>query len=374
MGVAQLIGVIGGYGAVGSVAARCLAADGFRLRIGGRSAERGAAFAAELADATAVDATAASVDATDAESIVRFSADCDVVLNCAGPAYELGVLPRRAAIEAGVHYVDVMDGFAAAFTPPENRIMVLSAGLLPGLSGMLPRMLAAGLDEACFVGYYVSLADFTHTGAMDYLLSMDRGYGTALAKWCDGRVVPGALNVEQDCSIVGIPRPVTAYPYLTVELVQQAQRLGLKEASWYNAFDGDHVLRALNRYRGSDDRQAPEDAATALVQASALDSFGRAPYHVLFGTADGLTEDRVPVRRTALIRGEDGNALTGVVGAIASCEVARGRVAPGVCHEAADVLAADAVLDAIRRHLPGTVVSTSEIPLTAEVMEVEGVL
>jgi hypothetical protein len=369
VGVTRLIGIVGGYGAVGSVAARCLAADGFRLRIGGRSAARSAAFAAEFADAKAV-----AVDATDAQSIARFSADCDVVLNCAGPAYELGALPRQAVIEAGAHYVDVMDGFAGPFTPPGDRVVVLSAGLLPGLSGLLPQMLTAGLGEACFTGYYGSLGDFTHTGAMDYLLSMDRDYGTALAKWRDGRVVPGALNVEHDCSIVGIPRSVTAYPYLTNELVHQAQRLGLKEASWYNTFDGEHALRVLNRYRASGNREAPEDAAASLLQASALDLFGRTPYHVLFGTAEGCTDGGVPVRRTVLIRAEDGNALTGIVGAVATREVARGRIAPGVCHEAAHVLAADLVLDAIRTHLPEAIVSTSETPLAAEVAEEEGVL
>ncbi|WP_432934372.1 saccharopine dehydrogenase NADP-binding domain-containing protein [Microbispora sp. CA-135349] len=369
MGAAQVIGIIGGYGAVGSVAARCLAADGFRLRIGGRSADRGAAAAAGFADATA-----AAVDATDAESIARFSADCDVVLNCAGPAYELGTLPRKAVVGAGAHYVDVMDGSLGTFAPPEDRVMVLSAGVLPGLSGLLPQMLTAGLDEACFVGYYGSLDRFTHTGAMDYLLSMDRGYGTALAKWRDGRVIPGALSVEQDSPVPGILRPVTAYPYLSAELVQQATRLGLKEASWYNAFDGEHALRVLNHYRASGNRQSPEDAATALVQASALDVSGRAPYHVLSGTAEGLTEERVPVRRTALIKSNDGNALTGVVGAVAAREVARGRIAPGVCHEAANVLAAGVVLDAIRTHLPETVVSISETPLAAEIVEEEGVL
>lgn len=369
VGATQVIGIVGGYGAVGSVAARCLAADGFRLKIGGRSADRAAAVAAGLADATAE-----AVDATDAESVARFSAGCDVVLNCAGPAYHLGSLPRQAVAGAGTHYVDVMDGSLESFVPPEDRVMVLSAGVLPGLSGLLPQMLTAGLREASFVGYYGSLDKFTHTGAMDYLLSMDRGYGTALAKWRDGRVIPGALGVEQDYQVPGIPRPVTAYPYLSAELVQQAVRLGLKEASWYNAFDGEHALRVLNHYRASGSRQSPEDAATALVQASALDLSGRAPYHVLSGTAEGFTEDDVPVRRTALIKSGDGNALTGVVGAVAAREVARGGIAPGVCHEAANVLAADVVLDAIRTHLPETIVSVTESPLGADIAEEEGVL
>lgn len=368
MRATPLIGVLGGYGAVGSVAARCLAAEGFRLRIGGRSEARGAALAAELTGTEAM-----PVDATDAASIARFSAGCDTVLNCAGPAYELGALPRQAVLAAGAHYVDVMDGAAAAFTPPADRVAVLSAGLLPGLSGLLPRLLTAGLSEVSFAGYYVTLGKFTHTGAMDYLLSMDRGYGTALAEWRDGSVVSGALDVEPDCEIVGIPRRVTAYPYLTTELVRQARHLGLTAARWYNAFDGEHGLRVLNRSRASGNQTAAAAVATELVQASALDVLGRAPYHVLFGTVDGLSEDRIPLRRTALIRAEDGNALTGIVGAVTTREVARGRIAPG-CHEAAEVVAVDLVLDAIRQHLADAVVSISETPSAAQVAVEEGVL
>jgi hypothetical protein len=363
-----LIGVIGGYGAVGSVAVRCLAAEGFRLRAGGRSPARGAALAEVVPGVTA-----AVVDATDADSVARFAADCDVVLNCAGPAYQLGETPRRAVIGAGAHYVDVMDGSAAAFAPPAGRVAVSSAGLLPGLSGMLPHLLADGLAEPCFTGHYVGLDRFTFTGAVDYLLSMERDYGTALAVWRDGRVVPGALGVEEGCSVLGTPRPVTAHPYLTAELVRQAARLGLKEARWYNAFDGEHVLRVLNRHRAPGGLTTPEESAAALVRASALDLSGRAPYHLLRGTVDGWTAAGDLVRRTLLVRGRDGNALTGVVGAVAAAEVARGAVAPG-CHEAVDVVAAGTVLDALRRHLPDTVVWFSATAREAGVVAEEGVL
>uniref|UniRef100_UPI0004CC23E1 saccharopine dehydrogenase NADP-binding domain-containing protein n=1 Tax=Streptomyces exfoliatus TaxID=1905 RepID=UPI0004CC23E1 len=92
---APLIGIIGGYGAVGRSAARSLAAQGrFRLRLGGR--EGGAAR--PCAPRLAAPAEAMAVDAGDARSLGRFSQGCRTVLNCAGPAYLLADRARRAAL------------------------------------------------------------------------------------------------------------------------------------------------------------------------------------------------------------------------------------------------------------------------------------
>ncbi|WP_051783082.1 MULTISPECIES: saccharopine dehydrogenase NADP-binding domain-containing protein [unclassified Streptomyces] len=383
-GETPLIGILGGYGAVGAAAARVLAAEGgFRLRIGGRDSEAAARCAAALGGP----AEASRADARSDASLERFARGCDVLLHCAGPAYELADRPRRAAAAAGADYVDVMDGCGPAAAPAGERTAVLSAGLSPGLSGLLPRLLAEGRapsGAARFTGYYVSLGAFTRTGAMDYLLSLDRGYGTARAQWRDGHVVRGALRGAEERVVAGVPHPVTVYPYLTQELVGQARDLGLAEARWYSGFDGHHLFDALNRGRSGDDRAGTLEArAAGVVRASTLDALGRSPYHVLCGVLElpgpGPGPDRAPARRV-VIRGADGSAMTGVVGAVAAREVARGRVPRGV-HRAARVLPARGVLDALRRHLPGTIVtfsddvdvSAADVTPTAQVME-EGVL
>ncbi|WP_171990705.1 saccharopine dehydrogenase NADP-binding domain-containing protein [Streptomyces sp. JHA26] len=372
-GGAPLIGVLGGYGAVGAAAARVLAAEGeFRLRIGGRDPEAAARCAAALGGAV----EAGEADARSEASLDRFAQGCDVVLHCAGPAYELADRPRRAAAAAGADYVDVMDGCGPAPAPAGERTAVLSAGLVPGLSGLLPRLLTDGRTPpgtARFTGYHVSLGAFTRTGAMDYLLSLDRGYGTPRAQWRDGHVVRGALRGAEERLVAGVPHPVTVYPYLTQELVGQARALGLAEARWYNGFDGHHLLDALNRHRSGDDRAGgPEARAADVVRASTLDALGRSPYHVLCGVLERSGPDGATVRRV-VVRGTDGSAMTGVVGAVAAREVARGRVPRGV-HRAARVLPARGVLDALRRHLPDTVVTFSDDTPAAGVVPADPVM
>ncbi|MDX3525571.1 saccharopine dehydrogenase NADP-binding domain-containing protein [Streptomyces sp. ID05-39B] len=358
-GGTPLIGILGGYGAVGAAAARVLAAEGeFRLRIGGRDVEAAARCAAALGGQAEVREADARSDA----SLERFARSCDVVLHCAGPAYELADRPRRAAAAAGADYVDVMDGCGPGPAPAGERTAVLSAGLSPGLSGLLPRILTEERPSpgaARFTGYYVSRGAFTRTGAMDYLLSLDRGYGTPRAQWRAGHAVPGALPGSQERVVAGVPHPVTVYPFLTQELVGQARALGLAEARWYNGFDGPHLLDALNRCRAGDDRAGGLEAqAVGVVRASTLDALGRSPYHVLCGVLE-LPDGTGTLVRRVVIRGEDGSAMTGVVGAVAAREVALGRVPQGA-HSAAQVLPARGVLDALRRHLPGTVVTFSD--------------
>ncbi|MFI9804297.1 saccharopine dehydrogenase NADP-binding domain-containing protein [Streptomyces sp. NPDC052301] len=356
-----LIGVLGGYGAVGAAAARCLAAEGFRLRIGGRDR----AAAERCATCLGGPAEARRVDARDEAELEGFARGCDVLLHCAGPAYELGAGPRRAAAAAGTAYVDVMDGAGPAPAPPGECTAVLSAGLSPGLSGLLPRLLTDGRPlsaGARFTGHHVMLGAFTRTGALDYLLSLEREYGTPRAEWRRGRVVPSALPGAARHTVPGVPHPVTAYPYLPRELADVASASGLAEARWYNAFDGHHLLDTLNRHRSGDAGPAGLEARVAdVVRASGLDAFGRTPYHLLWGVLEPLSPGAGGVRRTVLVRGTDGSAMTGVIGALAAAEVARHRIPPGA-HQAATVLAPQQALAALRHHLPDTVCASTETP------------
>lgn len=355
MGTA-LVGVLGGYGAVGAHAARrLLAEDGLQLRIGGRDATAAGRLAAALGGR----AEPAAVDATQPDSLKSFCDGCDVVLACAGPAYLLSAGSRRAAAEAGASFIDVMDGSGPHPPPAGERTAVVSAGMSPGLSGLLPRLLMAlgPVDAARFCGYYVGLGTLTGVSAADYLLSLERGYGTPGACWRDGRVVPGALDPVPDAVIDGAARPLTAYPYLTEELLRQAHALGLAEARWYNAFDGYRLREALSRHRHpkAGDLRA---AAEAIARASALDAAGRTPYHVLWAVLEGVAQAGVTVRRSVMIKGIDGSALTGEVAALAVREVLRGTVPRGA-HQACDVLAPDLVVAALRR-LPDVTVAVRE--------------
>ncbi|WP_449065129.1 saccharopine dehydrogenase NADP-binding domain-containing protein, partial [Planomonospora algeriensis] len=96
-----MIGIVGGYGAVGGAAARLLADRG--VRVGGRDLEAARRFVDEELGGRG---EARRVDAYDEAALAAFCRGCRVVVNCAGPSYLLLDRVARAAFRAGADYVD----------------------------------------------------------------------------------------------------------------------------------------------------------------------------------------------------------------------------------------------------------------------------
>ncbi|MDE3722953.1 saccharopine dehydrogenase NADP-binding domain-containing protein [Nocardiopsis sp. N85] len=348
-----LIGVVGASGAVGAPAARFLHALGHsRLRLGGRRPDPLAALAEELG------ARARVVDADSPDSLAAFCAGCDVVLNCAGPSYALVDRVAVAALAAGADYVDVTgdEPVRAALTGTpalEGRVAVVSAGLLPGLSALLPRMVAARDGLTRLRAHAGGLERCTEAAAGDLLLSLPGAadeaavFGTPLAAWHRGRLAPRALRVADAVQVPHFSAPGFVQPFLTGEAHRLAADLGLTELEWYNVHLGERSRALLSSMAGRPVADLP-GAVAALRRAADLDLAGRDPHYLLvMDLADGRGGERTLVLRTS-----DGYRTTGHVGAWTALEVAAGRVPSGV-HHAADVLDPERAVAELFAH-PGT--------------------
>ena len=99
--------VLGGCGAVGSVAVQTLAKrDEFReVVIGDIQLDKAKSMAASLGGKV----SARAVDASDPASIQQAIAGCDLVLNCVGPFYKTVKAILSTVIECGINYIDVCD-------------------------------------------------------------------------------------------------------------------------------------------------------------------------------------------------------------------------------------------------------------------------
>ncbi|GGS61072.1 epimerase [Planobispora rosea] len=347
------IGVIGCYGAVGRALVRRLPEP---LRLGGRDAAR-VRSVARPGDETV------TVDIADGARLAEFCAGCAVVVNCAGPSARILDTVARAALEAGAHYVDVAGeriGHArltdaarsagpASAGARRGRAAVLAAGMMPGLSALLPRALAAGADRPVRLVARVGGRDrFTPAAALDYVASLSDGQATPLAAWRGHQVIRGALRPAERVSLPYFPGRVSAYPYLSEETERLARAVGLAEVEWWGVFDGERTLRALS---GARDKE-PERAAEDLELAARLDTLGREPYFQLAFELDG---------RVLLAHAADSYELTAALAAVAAREVAAGRVPPGV-YDAADVLDPARVLDELRADHAVRIVGPSAAP------------
>ncbi|MFI9362719.1 saccharopine dehydrogenase NADP-binding domain-containing protein [Kitasatospora sp. NPDC053057] len=341
-----MIGVIGGYGAVGEQAARLLGSWGAGpLRIGGRDLRQAQHTTAALPGAV----EAVAVDVEDATSLAAFVRGCEVVVNCAGPSHRISARVARAALAAGAHHVDA--GGDGLPSDTAGRCAVFAAGALPGFSGLLPRWLAAQeFDTVHALTVYAGVLDrFTATGAEDYLHGVLGGANEPLAAWRDGSRRSAALTRRSTVTLPCFPREVSAFPYLDAEGEHVARDLSLIHGSWYTVLDGGHLTAALDAARA-----LPMDGAVAgLCRATALDAAGRTPYVVMLAQLDGTAAGRTTTR-TAVVRAPGIAQLTGATAAAATVAVLNGEV-PAGAHHAATVLDPSATVTRLREVLDLTI-------------------
>lgn len=333
------VAVLGASGAVGGHTARLLAELGVeRLRLGSRRPSAGD-HAGAVTDAETV-----AVDLWDDAELAGFCAGASVVVNCAGPSYAVVDRVALAARAAAAHYVDPGGDvpLARALSATDwTGVAVLNAGLMPGLTSVLPRWLATGMRECRTLTAHIGLLDrMTPVGAAEYLLTLSGEHGEALAAWRDGARRSRALEPASGATVPFFPGPVDLQPYLSLETERLASSLGLSYVDWWNVFDGTgHVLRTLGRLRAvtGDGTAEVESAARQLCAAADLDLFGRTPYQTLVFRLDGAGESR-----TAVLRGTDTYALTAAVAAFATRRALDGAIPPGV-HHVEDAVPADAL-------------------------------
>ncbi|GAB3213721.1 Saccharopine dehydrogenase and related proteins [Marinactinospora thermotolerans DSM 45154] len=341
-----LVGVTGASGAVGTAAARFLRGLGHaRLRLGGRRHAPLADLARELGPG----AEAVTVDVEDPAALASFAAGCAVVLNCAGPSYRIVDRVARAALDAGAHYVDVTGDAPVrrrfdADPPRPGRAVVLSAGVLPGLSALLPRWAALrGPGLRSVVAYCGGLERCTPAAAGDLLLSLPGAdpaavFGEPLAAWRDGRRVSRALRAVDEAQPPFFPAPAFVQPFLTDEAARLAASLGLAELEWYNVHPGPRARSVLTAVAGRPEA-ATARTAERLRAAADLDLAGRVPYYLLVL----LLTDRQARERALVVRLSDSYRMTGRVGAVTADAVLRGGIGAGV-HDAAEVVDPDATV------------------------------
>lgn len=332
------LAVLGGYGDIGREAARAwlrLRAEAqlpARLRIGGRdvdAAQRLAARLREDACAAALEPAveAAPVDLFDPEALRGFVAGSRVVLNCAGPSHRIDDRVARAALAADADYVDAAgdDALHARLDPGAylraGRCALLSAGMQPGVSALLPRWLAARVAAPRRLRSYLGLNDrFTAVAADDYLHGADNGSSEPLAAWRDHARRSGVARRQRQAMLPFFASPVALLPYLNREGERLARALDLSEGDWYSAIEGHHVLAAFDRAHA-----LPRAEAIALLQqASALDLAGRQPQVTFLCQLDGAHASV-----SALLRAPGNAVLSGGFAAVVAQAAAAGEIDAG---------------------------------------------
>ncbi len=174
------------------------------------------------------------IDVNDHDGLVEAIKGNDVVINTAGPFYKTAVAVARAAVEAGVNYIDICDDYEAVpilFSSDIDEaakkagVTVLTGmGSDPGTNNVLVRWYADKLDqvEEIKLFWVVSIAEL-HGAAWDHSLHMVTG---ELPQYIDGKLVhvEGGTGEETATFLdplgtcvmryVGHPQPITIPKYI----------------------------------------------------------------------------------------------------------------------------------------------------------------
>jgi saccharopine dehydrogenase-like NADP-dependent oxidoreductase len=156
------ITVLGGGGAVGSIATKTLASSGVFSDIVVADINMTAARKV-VKEARGAKLGAVELDAESPESIRKAIAGSVVVLNCVGPFYKYGPIILKTVIGAGINYVDVCDDFDAteALLAMDERAKkagvsaLIGMGSSPGVANVLVKFCADSmLDKVEAVDIY----------------------------------------------------------------------------------------------------------------------------------------------------------------------------------------------------------------------------
>ncbi|HOG45622.1 MAG TPA: saccharopine dehydrogenase NADP-binding domain-containing protein, partial [Anaerolineae bacterium] len=227
--------VLGGCGDVGSHAVRDLAEtyEG-TVVIADYRVELAKRLAAELG----AKAEARFVDANSEESLVNAMKGADAAVGCIGPFYRYAAPVARAAVQAGVNYVDVCDDYGPiaellaldGAARAAGMTLVTGVGWTPGLTNLLAKKGAAELDEVDEIRVFWagSSADSTGLAVIMHVFYAVTGQVPTYkdGAWLDVPAGSGVEKVEfpQPLGVVrvfhcGHPEPLTIPRYLKARTV-----------------------------------------------------------------------------------------------------------------------------------------------------------
>ncbi|MBY9080395.1 saccharopine dehydrogenase NADP-binding domain-containing protein [Paenibacillus sp. HN-1] len=364
------IGLLGATGKVGQGAAEVLlAASGCRIVLGGRDAENRYRPFRELGQSI----QCMEVDVFDEEALLAFCAECDIVVNCAGPAKIILDRVALAALRQSAHYVDAA-GDEQLYRQLKKHLpemaakgltFIVSAGIYPGLSEMLPVYAAqAYFDEVERLElFFAGSGEFSLNAAYDIVCSIGEDAGHGMACCLDGQAHRINGSSRQTYTFTAPAGKRDAYPVLSFEFLEMARRNGLGYACFYNTYSDMSVLgkfmtiKALQQYKTEEQKIASARLLAEQYAAGADADGGYAQFELL---AEGTREGRRLALMGQLLYRGDWNRLSGIVAAHAALLVLKdGGAVPG-CYLASEGVDPAKMIEALRRHNAGFTCSVSE--------------
>lgn len=337
------IGIIGGYGMIGFDACRwLLKTTSHDIIIGGRNSQKGMRAVADLDGA----ARFIEADVDVPSSIEAFCSACDVVVNCTGPSRLVLDKVARVALDKEVDYVDpsgdeplynILSSHGDTIRDKGLRF-ILSAGVYPGLSELLPEyIIKTTFDRVDRIDYYYcAWGELSFGSAYDYICTLEEGTGQGWVHLRDGKKEKSHFSQDMTMRFPPPVETVGIFPLLTEGLLRVAKEHSIKTIHQYVSI-GKNLLSSLLSIVGEKSYKTDlekEQSARLLMESAAADMKNfredlktAVMFHIIM---DGKKNGSLQKSETNLFH-PHGARLTSIVVAVTARLVAEGTFQPG-CH------------------------------------------
>nr|MDO8082584.1 saccharopine dehydrogenase NADP-binding domain-containing protein [Candidatus Freyarchaeota archaeon] len=227
------IAVLGGCGEIGKFIAADLVDSGFSVTIADLREREGRLLAKNLGKK----ASFLKVDVRDFDTLVEFLKGHKLVVNNIGPYFEFGDLVPKAAIQAGINYLDICDDHDVTLSllnlnkivKREGLTFLINMGASPGLTNIMAKIGAEKLDEVSSVrvlwyedtGETIGLGQLMHWAhiAMGKIPTYRNGEWTKFKALTERELA----RFPDPCGFVpvyhvGHPEPVTIPRYISTDV------------------------------------------------------------------------------------------------------------------------------------------------------------
>lgn len=277
------------------------------IRLIGRSEDRLTALADELrADYPTVEWKIFPGCLSDTEHSPRDWAGnpvegADIFINTAGPGYQLVPILVHYAAQMGVAYVDpagdpeiltIVQQRLADDNTPVTAPIILGAGIQPGLSGILVRLLAQKAGPGGEVDIFCGGAQPTTRAAVqEFAQSVTAGFRWAGKQWTRGEIVPTTQTEEYRAQVAStFSATATAHAHCDHEVARAAEGTGVETVRWNNISDAPKTAVQIQKYVSG------LASLDEVMTAAEYDNFGRRHYFRMQGTATTAEGDHWAAR------------------------------------------------------------------------------
>ena len=222
------VGIIGYNGSVGKTVTEYLLEKGFDV-IGASRHEHNFSYNSSTF-------RSAAVDINNRKQLESFISKCELVINCAAPAYIYAPLVAEVSGNMGCTYLDLTDSIIGKALPEDN-IYISSCGYVPGLSAIFPDIIIKkyfeSAESVCI--YQGGTGMCSDMAMLDVILTSESsGYIDSFAH--KGNIEKITMDVKKTYSIEYIGKNIFLKPYLSYEMLHFAKLRNISSVRWFNAY------------------------------------------------------------------------------------------------------------------------------------------